>query len=50
MAEERRSVSLSGLTHAEAKEFHAAFMSSALGFVAVTVVAHLLIWMWRPWF
>jgi light-harvesting complex 1 beta chain len=50
MAEERRSGSLSGLTAAEAKEFHKAFMSSTLGFVAVTAVAHLLIWSWRPWF
>ena len=37
------------LTEAEAKEFHKIFMSSFLGFTAVAVVAHVLVWMWRPW-
>jgi light-harvesting complex 1 beta chain len=41
--------SLSGLTEAEAREFHSVFMSSFLAFVAVAVVAHILVWMWRPW-
>jgi light-harvesting complex 1 beta chain len=40
----------SGLTHSEAQEFHRLFMQGTLGFVAVTVLAHLLIWVWRPWF
>ncbi len=42
--------SLTGLTSREAKEFHKYFMQGTLGFVAVTLVAHILIWMWRPWF
>lgn len=42
--------SISGLTEAEAKEFHGIFMTSFIGFVAVCVVAHILVWMWRPWF
>ena len=37
------------LTPEEAKEFHKLFMSSFLGFTAVAVVAHILVWMWRPW-
>jgi len=41
--------SLSGLTEAEAREFHSVFMTSFLVFVAVAVVAHILAWMWRPW-
>lgn len=41
--------SLSGLTEAEAKEFHTIFMTSFLLFTAVAVVAHILAWMWRPW-
>ncbi|MEJ1159117.1 light-harvesting antenna LH1, beta subunit [Prosthecomicrobium sp. N25] len=41
--------SISGLTEAEAKEFHAIFMTSFIGFVAVAVVAHILAWIWRPW-
>jgi len=48
MAEERKT-SLSGLTEEEAKEFHKIFVSSFLGFTAVAVVAHILVWAWRPW-
>jgi light-harvesting complex 1 beta chain len=46
---EMRTGSLSGLTEAEAKEFHGIFMTSFIAFVAVAVVAHILVWMWRPW-
>jgi light-harvesting complex 1 beta chain len=45
----RRDASLSGLTEAEAKEFHTIFMTSFIAFVAVALVAHILVWMWRPW-
>jgi len=48
MAEEKKT-SLSGLTEEEAKEFHKIFMSSFLGFTAVAVIAHILVWAWRPW-
>jgi len=41
--------SLSGLTEAEAKEFHTIFMTSFFLFTAIAVVAHILAWMWRPW-
>ncbi len=41
--------SLSGLSEAEAREFHSVFMTSFLVFVAIAVVAHILAWMWRPW-
>jgi light-harvesting complex 1 beta chain len=41
--------SLSGLTEAEAREFHSVFMTSFLVFVVIAVVAHILAWMWRPW-
>jgi light-harvesting complex 1 beta chain len=47
MADERSS--FSGLTEDEAKEFHGIFVSSFLAFTAVAVVAHILVWMWRPW-
>ncbi|MCA2980019.1 MAG: light-harvesting protein [Myxococcaceae bacterium] len=40
----------SGLTEAQAKEFHGLFMTSFLGWLAVSVVAHILVWIWRPWF
>jgi light-harvesting complex 1 beta chain len=48
MAEENKT-SLSGLTDEEAKEFHSIFVSSFLAFTAIAVVAHILVWMWRPW-
>ncbi len=41
--------SLSGLSEAEAREFHSVFMTSFIAFVLVAVVAHILAWMWRPW-
>ncbi len=47
-----RSESLSGLTPAEAQEFHKIFMQSFLLFVGACVIAHILVavlWRW-PWF
>ncbi|MEE4661419.1 MAG: light-harvesting antenna LH1, beta subunit [Halieaceae bacterium] len=41
---------MSGLSGEEAKEFHGVFMSGFLGFTAVAVVAHILVFMWKPWF
>ena len=46
MAEEK---SLSGLTEEEAKEFHTIYRQSFLTFVVIAVVAHILVWSWRPW-
>ena len=48
MTTERPS-SLSGLTEPEAKEFHAIFLTSFIIFTAIAVVAHILVWLWRPW-
>ena len=47
--EPERTVSLSGLTEQEAKEFHGVFMTSFVGFTLVAIVAHILAWLWRPW-
>jgi light-harvesting complex 1 beta chain len=41
--------SLSGLTEAEAKEFHRIFMGSFILFTVVAIIAHVLVWNWRPW-
>ncbi len=41
--------SLSGLTEAEAKEFHSIFVTSFIAFTVVAIIAHILVWMWRPW-
>lgn len=48
MAEDRRA-SLSGLTEDEAKEFHRIFMSSFIIFTVIAIIAHFLVWQWRPW-
>uniref|UniRef100_UPI0035C9B041 light-harvesting antenna LH1, beta subunit n=1 Tax=uncultured Sphingomonas sp. TaxID=158754 RepID=UPI0035C9B041 len=37
------------LTPDEAKEFHKIFMTSFGIFTAVAIVAHILVWMWKPW-
>ncbi len=37
------------LSPEEAKEFHKLFITSFLIFTAVAVVAHFLVWNWRPW-
>lgn len=42
--------SLTGLSDAEAQEFHKFMVQGTLGFGAVSLFAHILIWMWRPWF
>ena len=47
--DERRPGSLSGLTEQEAKEFHRIFMTSFILFTVIAIVAHILVWMWRPW-
>lgn len=49
MADNKGSGSMSGLSEAEAKEFHGMFVKSFLLFTAVAVVAHILVWSWRPW-
>jgi light-harvesting complex 1 beta chain len=48
MAEEKRG-SLSGLSENEAREFHKIFVTSFIVFTAIAVVAHILVWQWRPW-
>jgi light-harvesting complex 1 beta chain len=44
-----RQGSLSGLTEQEAKEFHSIFMTSFIILTVIAVVAHFLVWQWRPW-
>jgi len=42
-------MSLSGLTEQEAKEFHRIFMVSFIVFTIIAIIAHILVWQWRPW-
>lgn len=41
--------SWSGISDQEAQEFHSYYMQGMFLFVAIAVVAHLLVWFWRPW-
>jgi light-harvesting complex 1 beta chain len=45
----RGDVSLSGLTEPEAREFHSIFLTSFIAFTLIAIVAHFLVWSWRPW-
>jgi light-harvesting complex 1 beta chain len=44
-----RSGSISGLSDDEAQEFHRYWIQGFVGFTGIAVVAHLLVWIWRPW-
>ena len=37
------------LTDAEAKEFNKGFVTSMAFFTFVAIIAHFLVWAWRPW-
>ncbi len=43
-------MALSGLTEGEAKAFHSLFMTGFIVFTVIAIVAHFLVWQWRPWF
>lgn len=45
----REQSTLSGLNEDEAKEFNRIFVLSFAGFTAIAIVAHILVWSWRPW-
>ncbi|MEM8694688.1 MAG: light-harvesting antenna LH1, beta subunit [Pseudomonadota bacterium] len=38
------------LTPEEAKEFHKIFVGNFIVFTIIALIAHLLVWMWNPWF
>jgi len=40
---------MSGLTEPEAREFHSIFVTSFIMFTVIAIVAHFLVWQWRPW-
>ena len=46
---DRDRISLSGLTRQEAAEFNKFFITSFLRCPASAVIAHGLVWLWRPW-
>lgn len=46
---DKQGLYLGNVSDAEAKEFHNGFMMGFLIWLAVAVVAHYLVWLWRPW-
>ena len=44
-----RTGSTSGLTDSEAREFHSIFVTSFIVFTVIAIIAHVLVWQWRPW-
>jgi light-harvesting complex 1 beta chain len=49
MAVSPGSPTITGLTEAEAKEFHGIFITSFIVFTVIAIIAHFLAWQWRPW-
>ena len=47
---DRTDLSFTGLTDEQAQELHSVYMSGLWLFTAVAVVAHLAVFIWRPWF
>lgn len=50
MADGNQRGSLSGLTSDEAKAFHKLYMMGFIVFTVIAIIAHFLVWQWRPWF
>ncbi len=40
---------MSGLTEDEARSFHGMFITSFIAFTVIAIVAHWMVWSWRPW-
>lgn len=39
----------SGLSEDEARGFHGVFITSFIVFTVIAIIAHWLVWQWRPW-
>jgi len=46
---ENTDLSFTGLTDEQAQELHSVYMSGLWLFSAVAIVAHLSVFIWRPW-
>lgn len=46
---DRTDLSFTGLTDDQAQELHSVYMSGLTLFTIVAVVAHLAVYIWRPW-
>jgi light-harvesting complex 1 beta chain len=45
-----QSINPSGLSDDECQEFHKYYIQGYLMFAAGALLAHSLVWIWRPWF
>jgi len=41
--------SYTGMSDDEAQEFHKFYMQGFMLFTVIAIIAHILVWMWRPW-
>ena len=41
--------SSTGFNANQAKEFHRLFMLGFIVFTVIAIIAHFLVWQWRPW-
>jgi light-harvesting complex 1 beta chain len=47
---DRTDLSFTGLTDEQAQELHSVYMSGLMIFSIIAIVAHVLVFIWRPWF
>ena len=47
---DKSDLSFTGLTDQQAQELHSVYMSGLWLFVTIAVIAHVAVFMWRPWF
>lgn len=47
---DRTDLSFTGLTDDQAQELHSVYMSGLYLFTLIAVIAHLAVFIWRPWF
>jgi len=47
---DKSDLSFTGLTDQQAQELHSVYLRGLWLFVTIAVVAHVAVFMWRPWF
>ena len=46
---DRTDLSFTGLTDDQAQELHSVYMSGLILFTTVAIIAHIAVYIWRPW-
>ena len=47
---DRTDLSFTGLTDQQAQELHSVYMSGLWLFTTIVLIAHVAVFIWRPWF